>query len=273
MSTPLFATRLDFAEIDSTNRFARRWVGLPSFSWEDLPALIVAQRQTAGEGRQGKCWHSPEGCLMFSVVFSREVMQIPLPKTPLVGLATALAIVDWVRFWLPEPLASKFGIHWPNDVYFLAETGKFQKLSGILVESLASGILITGVGINLHNSVQQAPDFLQSTIVTLADLAPEVGNAHSRETFLETFLEIWWKRIGEIRSDEKKLIQEIDALCTQKNCHVTLHTPRGAVTGFCRGLASDGAILLDGKPYYCGESVEEVSPNTGKSLSNAPLRP
>lgn len=210
---------------------------------------------------------------MFSVVFSREVMQIPLPQTPLVGLATALAIVDWVRFWLPEPLASKFGIHWPNDVYFLAETGKFQKLSGILVESLASGLLVTGIGINLRNSVRQAPDFLQSTLVTLADLAPEVVAAHSQETFLETFLEIWWKRVGEIRSDEKKLIQEIDALCTQKNRHVTLYTPHGTIAGFCCGLASDGAILLDGKPYYCGESVEEASPNTGKSLSNAPLKP
>lgn len=257
MSTPFFTTRFDFLEIDSTNRFAGRWLN-SLVSWKAvLPALVVTQRQTAGEGRLGKTWHSPEGCLMFSVIISREEMRIPLEKTSLVGLATALAILDWIRIWLPAPLASKFGIHWPNDIYFKDESEKFRKLSGILVDSFASGVLVTGVGINLRNSVRQAPDSLQSTLVTLADLAPEVVEAHSQEIFLETFLEHWWKRVGQIGTDMETIVGEIDAFCTQKNRHVTLHTSQGTVVGFCSGLAADGALLVDGQPYYCGESVEK----------------
>ena len=47
---------LQFDEIDSTNQYLlQNTLELPDFS------VAVAKRQTAGRGRKGRKWHSPEG--------------------------------------------------------------------------------------------------------------------------------------------------------------------------------------------------------------------
>jgi BirA family biotin operon repressor/biotin-[acetyl-CoA-carboxylase] ligase len=47
------------AELDSTNEEARRL----AVAGEVGPLWIMAERQSAGRGRRGRAWHSPEGNL------------------------------------------------------------------------------------------------------------------------------------------------------------------------------------------------------------------
>lgn len=128
-----------FDEIDSTNSEAKRLAasGEPEFT------AILAGAQTAGRGRRGRAWDSPEGNLYSSVILRPAC-------TPIVGaqvsFVAALAVSDVARA-LVRPAAS-IVCKWPNDVLV---TGR--KIAGILLESSASGgkldWLVLGVGVNV----------------------------------------------------------------------------------------------------------------------------
>ena len=112
---------------------------------------VAARRQSAGRGRRGHVWESPEGNLYLSVVLRPEV-------TParVMGLAAAcgLGVTDVLR---------GASLKWPNDV--LAHG---RKLAGILVETARDRddrlFAVCGVGVN----VRRAPRGLEA--ISLAEL-------------------------------------------------------------------------------------------------------
>jgi BirA family transcriptional regulator, biotin operon repressor / biotin---[acetyl-CoA-carboxylase] ligase len=137
-----------FEQIDSTNSAAARWADTGA---SDL-ALVVADEQTAGRGRQGRRWFTPAGAaLAFSLVFRElpdAVSESEAGHTPgsfmrLTALG-ALAVCQALR----ERYALPAEIKWPNDVL----VGR-RKLAGILVEATWLGdqlqAAILGIGINI----------------------------------------------------------------------------------------------------------------------------
>lgn len=129
------------AETGSTNADL-----LADVSQLDAPALLWAEKQTAGKGRAGRNWHSPAGAtLTFSLAW-----KFALPLQALAGLSLAVGVV------VAQTLAS-FGIDarlkWPNDVL---KDG--NKLAGILIETAVdktdrrSVWAIMGVGINMTDA-------------------------------------------------------------------------------------------------------------------------
>ena len=129
-------------EVDSTNselgRRARRG--------QVDAVLLAAANQTAGRGRLGKSWLTPDGdALTFS---------LGLPLTPPdwsgLSLAVGLALTDALD---PEGRLG-LGLKWPNDLWHWPRPGRPAKLGGILIETLplpgqALGrYCIVGVGIN-----------------------------------------------------------------------------------------------------------------------------
>ncbi len=69
---------------------------------------------------------------------------------PLRSLAAGVAVVSAVR---PAIAPQQVGLHWPNDVF----VGP-RKLAGILIDVLADGRHILGIGLNVNNSLADAPD-------------------------------------------------------------------------------------------------------------------
>lgn len=128
-----------FAEIDSTNAEAKRRAvaGEPEFT------VVVARVQTAGRGRRGRTWASPEGNLYSSIVLRPSCAPIVGAQ---ISFVAALAVSDVSRA-LVQPAAS-VTCKWPNDVLVNG-----RKLAGILLESSASAVtlewLVLGVGINV----------------------------------------------------------------------------------------------------------------------------
>lgn len=108
--------------------------------------VIQALRQTAGKGRRGRTWESPEGNVYASALLRPRC---PAEQAGYCGFAAALAIYDAVRAFLPD---ADIKLKWPNDVLV---SGK--KISGILLEAapVENGIiewLVVGVGVNvLHH--------------------------------------------------------------------------------------------------------------------------
>ena len=77
-----------FDSIDSTNTFAATWArsGAP-----DL-ALVIADEQTAGKGRQGRGWQTPaNSALAFTLVLKPRVANHPLGRYAALG---ALAVQE-----------------------------------------------------------------------------------------------------------------------------------------------------------------------------------
>lgn len=119
-------------ETGSTNDWLReRMTTLADGQW------VLAKRQTAGRGRLGRQWQSPEGNLSATCLI-RPQQNAWAPAE--LSFVMALALFDAAgAFVSPDRLQLK----WPNDV--LLDAGK---LSGILLEG-ADGAIIAGVGVNL----------------------------------------------------------------------------------------------------------------------------
>lgn len=113
--------------VDSTNRYALDY-GKPF-------AAITAERQSAGRGRRGHQWYSPEGNLYLTITLPG----IDTRFTVLAGVAARDAIAGL----LPgeKPL-----IKWPNDILVAG-----RKIAGILCESRAS-ITAVGIGVNVNQT-------------------------------------------------------------------------------------------------------------------------
>ncbi|MBQ9735701.1 MAG: biotin--[Clostridia bacterium] len=144
--------------------------------------VLVALRQTAGYGRHGRSFFSPEGTgLYFSLLLRPSFAAADAPHlTPLAAVALALAVE---RLF---PVRAE--IKWVNDLYL---DGK--KAAGILSESAlgtdgALAYTVVGVGVNLLPPVGGFPEGLLATA-----LLPEGGEPSRaealREALLAAFLE------------------------------------------------------------------------------------
>lgn len=138
---------------------------------------VVAARQTAGRGRMGRHFESPEGMGLYLSMLWRPVTS-PEGLLPLTAMASASA-AEAIR----RVTGADVGIKWPND---LVLHGK--KLAGILTESALTGsggvaYVVIGIGVNLW---QKPSDFSPEVAKMATSLAAE-GYAVDR-TALETAL-------------------------------------------------------------------------------------
>lgn len=102
-------------------------------------AVLIAENQTAGRGRQGRSWSAvPYAQITMSV--GVDAGAVPSSAWGWVPLATGVAIVDAVA-----DTGVRAGLKWPNDV--LAGGGK---LAGILAEvAPARHAVVIGIGLNV----------------------------------------------------------------------------------------------------------------------------
>ena len=113
---------------------------------------VIADRQTAGKGRQGKSWsEAPVGQAMYLSVLFHSMKISDMGLLPLLcGLATARSLGAAAR------------IKWPNDV-LLGE----KKVCGILTEAVTdfeSGNIefaVVGIGLNIFEAADGYPDSLK----------------------------------------------------------------------------------------------------------------
>jgi BirA family transcriptional regulator, biotin operon repressor / biotin---[acetyl-CoA-carboxylase] ligase len=161
----------------------------------------------------------------------------------LVALAAAVAVVDCLAALLPT---HQFGIHWPNDVHVRLsrpeDGANDRKLAGILVEVLPDRRHVIGIGLNVNNTLADAPAELRNTAATLRDLS---GREHDRTAVLIDLLRRLEREFSQLCDDPKKVAARADLLCLQRGQSLTLGWTNHKVIGVCRGIAADGAIRLE----------------------------
>jgi BirA family biotin operon repressor/biotin-[acetyl-CoA-carboxylase] ligase len=217
--------------IDSTNDEAKRRVAAATCP---LPLLVLASRQTAGRGRGRNRWWSDEGCLMFSLALAAEAFPDDRQHAALASLAVAIAVVDAVG---PRLTGQPLGIHWPNDVV----VGP-RKLAGILIEVAAGRRHVIGIGLNVNNQFEGAPDDVRARAVSLSQLG---SPASSPTAVLVDLLVALERRLAELVHSPATISNRASELCLQRGQELTIQQGQTRTAGRCLGIAPDGGLILE----------------------------
>jgi BirA family biotin operon repressor/biotin-[acetyl-CoA-carboxylase] ligase len=156
-----------FETIDTTMREASRLAA----SGCAAGTAVIAEEQTAGQGRHGHSWDSRKGFgLYLSLVLRPDV---PREASPTLTMALGLAAA--------EAIAAATGVacdlRWPNDLMI-----GYRKAAGILVQ-LTDAAAIAGIGINVNHTV-----FPAELVDEATSLRIESGREQSREGILVELL-------------------------------------------------------------------------------------
>jgi BirA family biotin operon repressor/biotin-[acetyl-CoA-carboxylase] ligase len=214
------------AETESTMLRAR---ALAADAAARMPAIVIAERQTQGRGRRGAGWWQPPGSLATSIVL--EAAAGPAPAW---SLACGVALAETLRAVEPAVAAV---VRWPNDIEVDG-----RKLAGILVETVTAGRVIFGIGVNTTGTATAAPAGLAARVATLPDL---VGTMLPRERLLVAFLPRFFRLLSDLAADPTLLADRYHPLCGLRDEPVTIHVGAERHQGICRGIAADGALVLD----------------------------
>lgn len=219
---------------------------------EELPAIVLADRQMEGHGRRGAGWWQAAGSLAMTLVVDPAWLGWSegrgSPAAAGWSLACGVALAESIREHEPSLAV---GVRWPNDV----EVGG-RKLAGILAETSASSQLATsrsatsrsatsrvlfGIGVNTAGHGRDAPPELRDRLVTIPDLT---GRLLPRQRLLETFLPRLWQLLAQLGDEPELLTARYRPLCTLTGTTVTLYQGSDRVRGTCLGIDSNGAILI-----------------------------
>jgi BirA family biotin operon repressor/biotin-[acetyl-CoA-carboxylase] ligase len=230
-----FIDRIEYhAEIESTNSRATQ---LAAEAPDDRSCtLVLTNHQTAGRGRGANNWWSTSGALTFSVLLRPDAQQIPTNRWPLLSLTAGLAVCRAIES-LDKTLTAR--IKWPNDVYVSG-----RKICGILVEAATGehGNIILGIGLNVNNSASHAPDELRKKIVALCDVAT---NGIRRVDLLVAILQVLAADFDQLSTGVDRLREEWRKRCLLTGQTVDIELPTRRLTGLCRGIDHDGALILE----------------------------
>ena len=118
--------------VNSTNTFAKDKKLLKNF------LIVISEEQTAGRGRQGKQWYSPDSGNIYMTIKFKDKNDAPL------SLIIGLLISESMDYVSGKKINA--GLKWPNDLLI-----NNKKICGILVESEIVNDeieFIVGIGIN-----------------------------------------------------------------------------------------------------------------------------
>ena len=196
--------------IDSTMTAA---AGLP------VGDIVLAEEQTAGQGRHGHSWHSAAGDGIYC--------SLVLPQSPLLTLALGLATHTAIF----EATGLVCDLRWPNDL-MLAD----RKVAGILVQAVG-GNAIAGIGINVNHAGFPAD---------VASIATSLRLAAGRPIHREDILLALLPAIDAIVPQEKSAIlasfTHLSSYASGRRVEVQL--PEGTIEGTTVGLNPDGFLIV-----------------------------
>jgi BirA family biotin operon repressor/biotin-[acetyl-CoA-carboxylase] ligase len=202
------------------------------------PSVVVADVQTAGQGTRGRSWQSPAGASLLASWLFRPAPAEPALFALLAGVAVARALA---RLGIAEA-----SLKWPNDVEV-----RQKKVAGALAHATTDGeggSLVLGIGVNVHQRLEDFPEELRGTATSLAlvghtvdrlvlfvDLTRELDGVAvpaARQAALED-----WRRRSTLLGREVEVTRE----------------GKPVVRGVARDVAEDGALLVGSERVVVGD--------------------
>lgn len=242
--------------IDSTNTELMRRARAGCLA----PALLVADQQTAGRGRQGRSWaNAPGDCLMYSLA----LVLAPADWAGL-SLVAGLSVAEAINAVLaenarqtPTLLPRRVGVKWPNDIWLDDD----RKMGGTLIETAnlpvgatvqpvarAAGpvetpprYIIIGTGINIRTP-QTATPMPGNAPVGLCEVLPGCTAPALLQRILAVLLDDVLAFAAHGFAPFKERFARVDVM---RGRTVRLHggTVDGT-EGVAEGVANNGALLV-----------------------------
>ena len=221
---------LRFDSLPSTNDLAKEMAR----EGAEEGTVVTALEQTAGRGRMDRTWSSPRGEGLYVSLILRPAVEPR--RISVITLAAAVAVA--------ETIALDFGaasdIKWPNDVLVGG-----RKICGILVESAIEAerldYVVLGIGVNLAQ--QEFPGELSASATSLLI---ETGRIVSCDEFLMPLLgriDNWCR--AAVSAPELVLSRWEELSSSARACRVRIITGEGEIEAVTRGLASNGALVIE----------------------------
>lgn len=196
-------------------------------------AVLIAEHQTAGRGRQGRSW-SAARYAQITMSVGVDVSSVPSGAWGWLPLATGVAIVDTVA-----DLRVAAGLKWPNDV--LVGDGK---LAGILAEvAPARQAVVIGIGLNVS---LRADEVGVAGVTSLAALGVETPD---RQRLVIRLLGELGRRIDAWRradGTDAGLLADYRARSLTLGMPVRAELPGDrALVGVARDVDEQGRLVID----------------------------
>jgi len=202
---------------------------------EDIDgAVLIAEHQSAGRGRNGRAWSTPpRSQIALSVgIAARGVAPAAWGWIPLM---TGVAVVNAVRATAGVDAKLK----WPNDV--LVGEGK---LAGILAEVAAPDpVIVVGLGLNVTLTANEAPDSRATSLLMLSSTMLD------RSALLGAVLAELSARVDRWRSaggPDTLLVEDYRRLSSTLGTRVRATLPGDRdIIGVATDLDESGQLIID----------------------------
>jgi BirA family biotin operon repressor/biotin-[acetyl-CoA-carboxylase] ligase len=243
LDTQVFGQKIyTYNSIDSTNSCAK----VIANNGAKEGAIVIAEYQTEGRGRQGRTWQSEPGLnLLFSLVIrpSLEINSVGLlPFFAAAGVAIAVE----------GYLGIRCECKWPNDVLL---NGK--KFCGILMESSFQNNMldyaVIGIGLNV-NQKKFGPDIGKKA----TSLGVELKRDLDRKTIFQLVIRSLESIYADVRSGKfENVLKEWKARASIFGREIVLIQAGNKIEGKAVSLMEDGGLVIltseGNKVFYSGD--------------------
>ena len=214
---------------DSTNNVCKRLAA------EGAPdgAAVLTGHQTAGRGRRGRTFVSPEGGLYFSLILRPHAQPEALMHLTAMAAVAAARAVEAVSGVYP-------GIKWTNDLVI----GK-KKLCGILTEigieaeSRTVDYAVVGIGVNC-DAVSLPPEVAAMS----TSLEAETGQKISRSRLAAALVRALYEMEQALFTEKDAWLREFAAHCVTIGQDVKLVRGDDVTFAHADGIDEEAALLV-----------------------------
>ncbi|EPJ48024.1 MAG: biotin operon repressor [Osedax symbiont Rs2] len=229
---------------DSTNLMALR-----NIQDHKHGALYLAEYQHSGRGRRGRSWLGPLASnLYLSLMWRFSGGAAALEGLSLVvGLSIAQAI--------SQQGVKGVELKWPNDLLYQG-----RKLAGILLEMQgdASGDISVVIGVGINVRMSQASDLSDKITQPWIDLTSIADRDIDRNKLLAAVISKLLENLTVFaESGFAAFIDDWHQMHAFQDSYVKLLSAKNEIEGVCRGVNSQGALLLERnakiEAYHGGE--------------------
>jgi BirA family biotin operon repressor/biotin-[acetyl-CoA-carboxylase] ligase len=192
-------------------------------------AMILAEEQYAGRGRNQRTWSSPAG----KGIYATTLLTRSARDLALVPLEMANIIASFLR----ERFAIEAGVKWPNDV--LADN---KKIAGILIEARVQedrAFLIIGTGINVEPVIGDD----RPNATSIHELAPD--RFHGVEAATLAFIEHADEHLSRPLARDRVLGEWRSMTIHSPGDRITSIINDRRITGTWSGIDDEGRALIN----------------------------
>ncbi|MGB3761756.1 MAG: biotin--[acetyl-CoA-carboxylase] ligase [Ornithinimicrobium sp.] len=198
--------------------------------------VVVADHQSAGQGRRGRHWVAPAGTSLAVSVAVRS------PAPPLIGWVTLLAGVAAQRALVEHEYPLHAELKWPNDVLVVSGgAGRPGKVCGVLASAQGSQVVV-GVGLNIDQGAADLPVASATSWRMGRDGSPLPRSV--RKSWLEAYLGHLANLLEVLADDSDAARAAYVDVCGTLGQEVSVELAAMTVRGRACGVDRDGALVV-----------------------------